>query len=67
MMQAATSFDLIIGAGPIIIGQACEFGFSGAQACTGAARGGYRVILVNRTSDDHDGRNGRRHVHRPIT
>lgn len=38
---------LIIGAGPIIIGQACEFDYSGAQACKALKREGYRVILVN--------------------
>ena len=38
---------LIIGAGPIIIGQACEFDYSGAQACKALKDAGYRVILVN--------------------
>ncbi|WP_455222553.1 carbamoyl-phosphate synthase large subunit [Kaarinaea lacus] len=38
---------LIIGAGPIIIGQACEFDYSGAQACKALKDEGYRVILVN--------------------
>ena len=38
---------LIIGAGPIIIGQACEFDYSGAQACKALKADGYRVILVN--------------------
>src|SRR5512134_550548 len=38
---------LIIGAGPIIIGQACEFDYSGAQACKALAEEGYRIILVN--------------------
>ncbi len=38
---------LIIGAGPIIIGQACEFDYSGAQACKTLKNEGYRVILVN--------------------
>src|SRR5207245_8239739 len=38
---------LIIGAGPIIIGQACEFDYSGAQACKALREDGYRVILVN--------------------
>src|SRR6218665_2395414 len=38
---------LIIGAGPIIIGQACEFGHSGAQACKALREEGYKVILVN--------------------
>src|SRR6516225_2534585 len=38
---------LIIGAGPIIIGQACEFDYSGTQACKALNEEGYRVILVN--------------------
>ena len=38
---------LIIGAGPIIIGQACEFDYSGAQACKALREEGYRVILIN--------------------
>ncbi|MFZ1663245.1 MAG: carbamoyl-phosphate synthase large subunit [Paracoccaceae bacterium] len=38
---------MIIGAGPIIIGQACEFDYSGAQACKALREEGYRVILVN--------------------
>ena len=38
---------LIIGAGPIVIGQACEFDYSGAQACKALQNEGYRVILVN--------------------
>jgi carbamoyl-phosphate synthase large subunit len=38
---------LIIGAGPIIIGQACEFDYSGAQACKALREEGYRVVLVN--------------------
>ncbi|MGQ0656527.1 MAG: carbamoyl-phosphate synthase large subunit [Chromatiales bacterium] len=38
---------LIIGAGPIIIGQACEFDYSGAQACKALKGEGYRVVLVN--------------------
>ena len=37
---------MIIGAGPIIIGQACEFDYSGAQACKALKEEGYRVILV---------------------
>jgi carbamoyl-phosphate synthase large subunit len=40
---------LIIGAGPIVIGQACEFDYSGAQACKALKAEGYRVILVNST------------------
>src|SRR6187399_1433715 len=38
---------LIIGAGPIVIGQACEFDYSGVQACKALKEEGYRVILVN--------------------
>ena len=38
---------LIIGAGPIVIGQACEFDYSGAQACKALREEGYKVILVN--------------------
>ena len=57
---------LIIGAGPIIIGQACEFDYSGAQACKALREEGYRVILVNsQPGDDHDRPgDGRRHLHR---
>jgi len=48
-MPKRTDLDsiLIIGAGPIIIGQACEFDYSGAQACKALRDEGYRVILVN--------------------
>ena len=38
---------LILGAGPIVIGQACEFDYSGSQACKAMRDEGYRVILVN--------------------
>src|SRR5258705_8608536 len=38
---------LIIGAGPIVIGQACEFDYSGAQACKVLKAEGYRIVLVN--------------------
>lgn len=38
---------LVIGAGPIIIGQACEFDYSGVQACTALREEGYRIVLVN--------------------
>ena len=38
---------LILGAGPIVIGQACEFDYSGTQACKALREEGYRVILVN--------------------
>ncbi len=48
-MPKRTDIDsiLIIGAGPIIIGQACEFDYSGVQACKALKQEGYRVILVN--------------------
>ncbi len=38
---------LVIGAGPIVIGQACEFDYSGTQACRALKEDGYRVVLVN--------------------
>ena len=38
---------LIVGSGPIIIGQACEFDYSGTQACKALRENGYRVVLVN--------------------
>ena len=38
---------LVIGAGPIVIGQACEFDYSGAQACRALVAEGFRVVLVN--------------------
>ena len=38
---------LVIGSGPIVIGQACEFDYSGAQACKVLKEEGYRVVLVN--------------------
>ena len=38
---------LIIGAGPIVIGQACEFDYSGTQACKALREEGYKVVLVN--------------------
>jgi len=38
---------LIIGAGPIVIGQACEFDYSGAQACKALKSEGFRIVLVN--------------------
>jgi len=48
-MPKRTDIDsiLIIGAGPIVIGQACEFDYSGAQACKALKNAGYRTILVN--------------------
>ncbi|MBM3302537.1 MAG: carbamoyl-phosphate synthase subunit L, partial [Deltaproteobacteria bacterium] len=38
---------LIIGSGPIVIGQACEFDYSGTQACKALRQEGYQVVLVN--------------------
>ena len=38
---------LVLGAGPIVIGQACEFDYSGVQACKSLREEGYRVVLVN--------------------
>ena len=38
---------LIVGSGPIVIGQACEFDYSGTQACKAMREDGYRVILLN--------------------
>ncbi len=38
---------LVLGSGPIVIGQACEFDYSGTQACRALKREGYRVVLVN--------------------
>ena len=38
---------LVIGAGPIVIGQACEFDYSGTQACKALKEEGYKVILIN--------------------
>ena len=38
---------LIIGAGPIVIGQACEFDYSGTQACKALREEGFKIILVN--------------------
>ncbi len=48
-MPKRTDIDsiLIIGAGPIVIGQACEFDYSGAQACKALKSEGYRIVLVN--------------------
>ena len=42
--------SILIGAGPIVIGQACEFDYSGAQACKALKSEGYRVVLVNSNS-----------------
>ena len=42
------SYDvLIVGAGPIVIGQGCEFDYSGTQACNALREEGYKVILIN--------------------
>ena len=43
---------LIIGAGPIVIGQACEFDYSGTQACKALREEGYSVVLVNSNPAD---------------
>ena len=45
--MASSPHIVIIGAGPIVIGQACEFDYSGVQACTALKEEGIRVILVN--------------------
>ena len=47
--RAATTSEtiLVIGAGPIVIGQACEFDYSGSQGCKALREEGYRVVLVN--------------------
>ncbi|MCD6704779.1 hypothetical protein LT011_19320, partial [Vibrio cholerae] len=45
--RTAIQSILILGASPIVIGQACEFDYSGAQACKALRDEGYRVILVN--------------------
>ena len=56
---------LIIGSGPIIIGQACEFDYSGTQACKALRAEGYDVVLVNSNpATHHDGpRHGGPHLH----
>src|SRR6186713_1527389 len=45
--RTALKSILLIGSGPIVIGQACEFDYSGTQACKALKEEGYRVILVN--------------------
>ena len=57
---------LIIGAGPIVIGQACEFDYSGAQACKALRAEGYRIVLVNSNPATimTDPGAGRRHLYR---
>ena len=47
---------LLIGSGPIIIGQACEFDYSGTQALKALKEEGYRVVLVNSNPSDHHDR-----------
>ena len=44
---------LVIGAGPIVIGQGCEFDYSGTQACKALKEEGYEVVLVN-SNPGHD-------------
>ena len=55
---------LVIGAGPIVIGQACEFDYSGTQAVKALKAEGYRVILVNSGHDHDRPGTGRRHLRR---
>ena len=57
---------LIIGSGPIVIGQACEFDYSGTQACKALREEGYRVVLVNSNPATimTDPGDGRPHLHR---
>jgi carbamoyl-phosphate synthase large subunit len=64
---------LVIGSGPIVIGQGCEFDYSGVQACKALKEEGYEVILVNSNPDrsgiraphlhrtDHAGGGGKNH------
>jgi len=55
---------LILGAGPIVIGQACEFDYSGTQACKALREEGYEVILVNSNpASIMTDPNGRSHLH----
>ena len=49
---------LIIGAGPIVIGQACEFDYSGAQACKSLREEGYEIVLINGRSNSFKYNNG---------
>ncbi len=57
---------LIIGSGPIVIGQACEFDYSGTQACKALRKLGYQIVLVNSNPATimTDPGHGRRHVYR---
>lgn len=45
---------LVIGSGPIVIGQAAEFDYAGTQACLALKEEGYEVILCNSTGDNYD-------------
>jgi hypothetical protein len=67
-MPKRTDIDsiLIIGAGPIVIGQACEFDYSGTQACKALKEEGYRIVLVNSNPATimTDPGPGRRHLYR---
>jgi len=61
---------LLIGSGPIVIGQACEFDYSGTQACKALREEGFEVVLVNSNAGDHHDRprDGRPHLRRaPLT
>ena len=57
---------LLIGSGPIVIGQACEFDYSGTQACKALREEGYEVVLVNSNPATimTDPEHGRPHLHR---
>lgn len=52
--NSAIKSILVIGSGPINIGQACEFDYSGTQALKALKEEGYRVILVNSNPNHHD-------------
>ena len=56
LMPRRTDFKkiMVIGSGPIIIGQAAEFDYAGTQACLALREEGYEVVLVN-SSNHHDG------------
>ena len=54
---------LVIGSGPIVIGQACEFDYSGTQACRVLRAEGLQVSLVNSNPADHHDRPGVRRPH----
>ena len=57
---------MIIGSGPIVIGQACEFDYSGTQACKALRKLGYEIVLVNSNPATimTDPGHGRCHLHR---